>query len=176
MPDLSSVLAEAGLAGRALIAVSFLLWLCVYLRAERLRSMRSGASDASWLRKVAGYSEPDSTNRLQHVGWLQRRALDRAAFLRSSLRTLVAVAPLLGLLGTVAGMVEMFESLHANASGFAEESSLAGGVSQALISTQMGLLVAIPGLVASRLLARREVRVAQRVRTVSEQVRKQVGA
>ncbi len=60
-------------------------------------------------------------------------------------RTIVAVSPLLGLLGTVIGMIETFDSL-ASMSLFTQSGGIAGGISQALISTQMGLVVAIPGL------------------------------
>ena len=61
------------------------------------------------------------------------------------------VAPLAGLLGTVAGMIETFDSLG-SMSLFSQSGGVAGGISQALISTQMGLAVAIPGLLAGRIL------------------------
>ena len=60
-------------------------------------------------------------------------------------RTVVVISPLLGLLGTVIGMIETFDSLAAMAL-FTQSGGIAGGISQALISTQMGLAVAIPGL------------------------------
>ncbi|MDZ7597710.1 MAG: MotA/TolQ/ExbB proton channel family protein [Desulfobacterales bacterium] len=58
---------------------------------------------------------------------------------------LAAVAPLLGLLGTVTGMIATFEVLAVFGTGNAK--AMAGGISEALITTQTGLLVAIPGLV-----------------------------
>lgn len=70
---------------------------------------------------------------------------------------IVAAAPLAGLLGTVTGMIETFASLGDMAL-FAQSGGVAGGISVALISTQMGLAVAIPGLFAGRLLDRREAR------------------
>ena len=70
---------------------------------------------------------------------------------------IVAAAPLAGLLGTVTGMIETFASLGDMAL-FAQSGGVAGGISVALISTQMGLAVAIPGLFAGRLLDRREER------------------
>lgn len=60
------------------------------------------------------------------------------------LGALTAVAPLLGLLGTVTGMIDTFEAVSAGDSGTAEQ--VASGVSQALITTQFGLVVAIPGV------------------------------
>jgi biopolymer transport protein ExbB len=57
---------------------------------------------------------------------------------------MIAAAPLLGLLGTVAGMIGTFESL---AGGAAQSmGGLAGGISEALLNTEAGLTVAIPAL------------------------------
>lgn len=70
-------------------------------------------------------------------------------------RTVVMIAPLLGLLGTVSGMIETFDSL-ADMSLFTQSGGIAGGISQALITTQTGLAVAIPGLIIGRLLEKRQ--------------------
>ncbi len=69
--------------------------------------------------------------------------------------TIVMAAPLLGLLGTVIGMIETFDSLG-DMSLFSQSGGIAGGISQALITTQMGLAVAIPGLIVNGVLARRQ--------------------
>ncbi|MDE0949905.1 MAG: MotA/TolQ/ExbB proton channel family protein [Halioglobus sp.] len=66
----------------------------------------------------------------------------------NTLGTIAAVAPLLGLLGTVVGMIEVFAEIMAQGTGNA--SALAGGISQALITTAAGLTVAIPALVMHR--------------------------
>jgi len=73
-------------------------------------------------------------------------------------RIIVASAPLLGLLGTVAGMIETFDSLTDSAL-FAQSGGIAGGISQALITTQLGLAIAIPGLLVSRVIDRRQQRI-----------------
>lgn len=66
---------------------------------------------------------------------------------------LVAVCPLLGLLGTVAGMASTFRGLTLSASG--DPSLLvSGGISEALVTTQAGLLIAIPGLILIHLIRR----------------------
>ena len=59
-------------------------------------------------------------------------------------RIIVVITPLLGLLGTVIVMIETFDSLG-SMSLFTQSGGIAGGISQALISTQIGLSVAIPG-------------------------------
>ena len=70
---------------------------------------------------------------------------------KNLVKTIVVVAPLIGLLGTVIGMIETFDSL-ASMSLFSQSGGIAGGISQALFTTQLGLVVAVPGLVIGRLL------------------------
>lgn len=69
---------------------------------------------------------------------------------------IVKIAPLLGLLGTVAGMIETFDALGDATGGAAQGVGVAGGISEALFSTQLGLLVAVPGLLIGRLIDRRQ--------------------
>jgi len=76
-----------------------------------------------------------------------------------ALAVLAGVAPLLGLLGTVTGMIDMFSVIAAQGSGNAK--SLSGGISEALICTQAGMLVAIPLLLAHAWLGRLADRRAQ---------------
>lgn len=64
-----------------------------------------------------------------------------------------ATAPLLGLLGTVTGMMETFRLITVFGTGDAK--SLASGISEALITTEFGLVVAIPALIAHSLLSRK---------------------
>ncbi|MEO1535799.1 MAG: MotA/TolQ/ExbB proton channel family protein [Planctomycetota bacterium] len=60
------------------------------------------------------------------------------------LALIASVSPMLGLLGTVVGMVGAFDRLGASAGGFARPDELAGSISVALITTVLGLVVAIP--------------------------------
>jgi len=70
----------------------------------------------------------------------------------ATIAVLAAVAPLLGLLGTVLGMIETFEVISVFGTG--NSRAMASGISIALITTQTGLLVAIPGLLMSNRLNR----------------------
>ncbi|AMX02613.1 MotA/TolQ/ExbB proton channel family protein [Microbulbifer thermotolerans] len=70
-----------------------------------------------------------------------------------ALGTIAAVAPLIGLLGTVLGMIQVFTAIMLEGTGNA--GILAGGISQALITTAAGLTVAIPALMAHRYFQRR---------------------
>lgn len=69
------------------------------------------------------------------------------------LGTIAAIAPLLGLLGTVFGMIEVFNQIVLQGTG--NTGAFAGGISEALITTAAGLIVAIPALVCYRVLLRR---------------------
>lgn len=62
------------------------------------------------------------------------------------LETIAAVAPLLGLLGTVVGMIRVFASV--SQAGLGNPEVLSGGISEAMITTAAGLIVGIPALVA----------------------------
>lgn len=70
------------------------------------------------------------------------------------LELVAMVSPLLGLLGTVLGMIQSFQDLEM-AAGAANASVLAGGIWQALLTTAAGLIVAIPAAVGASLLAAR---------------------
>lgn len=61
------------------------------------------------------------------------------------LRTIAVIAPLLGLFGTVTGMIRLFNQIKA--SGLGEIAAFSGGIGEALITTATGLAVAIPTLV-----------------------------
>ena len=74
---------------------------------------------------------------------------------RIALGAMIAAAPLLGLLGTVSGMVKTFEGLSAKA-GEKSMEALAGGISEVLVATESGLIVALPALLFVAL-AHREV-------------------
>ena len=71
----------------------------------------------------------------------------------SALGTISTITPLLGLLGTVIGMIKVFTVI--TAVGVGDPATLAGGISEALITTAAGLTVAIPSVIFHRFLRRR---------------------
>lgn len=87
---------------------------------------------------------------LGHCAMRQRQGLSRHLTI---IAVMAGIAPLLGLLGTVLGMIETFDVIALFGTGNAR--AMAGGISVALITTQTGLLVAIPGLFLSGVLSRR---------------------
>ncbi len=79
----------------------------------------------------------------------------------STVAVLAAVSPLLGLLGTVTGMIETFQSITLFGTG--DPKLMSGGISQALITTQLGLSVAIPLVLFHSLLTGRANRLIERL-------------
>ncbi|MBX3465783.1 MAG: MotA/TolQ/ExbB proton channel family protein [Planctomycetes bacterium] len=175
MSDLLVILDRYVAAGGAvmlpLLACAIVLWYAVGYRAFLLRrgttlaprpllASRRGAASATRglldgaAAAVVRVGGPDLRRGLEDALGPSRAVLDRGAALG---RTVVAVAPLLGLLGTVSGMIELFDSLGTG-TFHAQEGGIAGGISEALFTTQLGLGVAIPGYFATRLLDRRAAR------------------
>lgn len=85
----------------------------------------------------------DIREAMEDAGNLEIPRLERYM---SALATCAQIAPLLGLLGTVAGMIKAFAQIH-NKQGQVNPSDLAEGISNALVTTVGGLTVAIPALV-----------------------------
>lgn len=88
--------------------------------------------------------------RIEEVG--RREASEMERFI-PVLGTVASISPLLGLLGTVGGMILTFQVIESQ--GMGDVGNLAGGISQALITTFAGLCVGIPALVANRYLLAR---------------------
>jgi biopolymer transport protein ExbB len=118
------------------------------LDAAKLRTLRqssplgrilaAGLGNAYHGREIMKESIQDAASHVVH---------DLERYL-TTLGTIAAVSPLLGLLGSVLGIIEVFSEIMVQGSGNA--SLLAGGISKALISTAAGLTVAIPALVMHR--------------------------
>ena len=172
--DLLSYIESGGFVMWPLIAGTFVLWYGLGYRYHAMNrgNRRSVRVLLQRLRSVEGYTPRgivDSavvdgiTLALTTPKAQLRRQLDDAFFVYEQeivkysilVRTIVIVAPLAGLLGTVIGMIETFDSLG-SMQLFSQSGGIAGGISQALFTTQMGLVVAVPGLVIGRLLDKKQ--------------------
>ena len=80
-------------------------------------------------------------------------------------RLTAATAPLLGLLGTVTGIIKTFKLMEVFGAG--DPKPLISGISEALITTELGLVLAIPALIAHALLSRRVAGVLARLEKLS---------
>jgi biopolymer transport protein ExbB len=132
---------------------------------KAMSAMTDGRAPADRVMSYAmqALSEGLSGPRLE--GELMRRGNEEVTQMNSLIRLLELIAmvsPLLGLLGTVLGMIQSFQELEL-AQGAANASVLAGGIWQALLTTAAGLLVAIPAAIAAGLFAARIDGAAQRI-------------
>jgi len=93
--------------------------------------------------EVAGKGESAAKEGVEDAG---RHETTRLTRYLGALGTVVGISPLLGLLGTVTGMINVFKTIAQVGTGQADQ--LSNGISQALITTAIGLLIAIPSLVA----------------------------
>jgi biopolymer transport protein ExbB len=157
----------------SVLALGFVVERCLRLRESELGTMRAGRSVLDSLQsqgpraalkvcdeqrtplgrvlgaglKRATWTEAAPTDALSEIEKAVEDAGSREVKrLSANLKPLVVIgmlAPLLGLLGTVWGMIEAFSQI-ATADGLGKPEQLAGGISQALITTAAGLCVAIP--------------------------------
>jgi biopolymer transport protein ExbB/TolQ len=125
-------------------------------RGASLLTTRADA-DTSRARAAAWLSEWRAREENLDAETLLDRAVSRAedGFHRgrSTIASIAAVAPLVGLLGTVTGMIKTFDALALSSGG--DASGLSGGIAEALITTEAGLCVAIPALLAHAALGAR---------------------
>jgi biopolymer transport protein ExbB len=101
---------------------------------------------------------------------VQRGLRDSFRQQRFVLGAMIAAAPLLGLFGTVSGMVKTFETLSAKAGDKSME-GLARGISEVLVATESGLLVALPALLLVWLAHRQMLRLVRELNPVDADVR-----
>ena len=192
---LEAYLAAGGMVMLPLVLVSVVMWLLIMDRAFFFRRLyRKNMSFQTAWEHVQQNRMPDPKQYGGAVSLLVARfnsarsgdrILDRSILDETVLRTnrslndylsvigvLAAIAPLLGLLGTVTGMIATFDVLAVFGTGNAK--AMAGGISEALITTQTGLLVAIPGLYMKGFLDRRAHTLKQRISAVGLYVRRQL--
>lgn len=171
-------IAQGGAVMGPLVAGTLLLWFCLGwrvmtlrrgslmgLRALTLAHLEDPARPARGIiGRAAKITAEVLHERRRPVEGLLEEAFqgleDEMRRFSAVITALVAAAPLTGLLGTVGGMIETFDSL-ADQSLFSQSGGIAGGISQALITTQMGLVIAIPGLIVGRVLDRKEAKLLE---------------
>jgi biopolymer transport protein ExbB len=167
-----------------LVAITFLLWFALANRYFNLQSTtkdprvlldlakegkyRSGVMGEAVKKAVALSNEHhDKENFKAHLEEEFRAIKENMNKYKTLIKTLVAIAPLLGLLGTVDGMIETFNSLGDMAL-FSSTGGIAGGISKALFTTQMGLVISIPGLIAGRIMDRRQANLVRELDQVKD--------
>ncbi|MCP5161382.1 MAG: MotA/TolQ/ExbB proton channel family protein [Hahellaceae bacterium] len=180
-PSLQERIAQGGLIGYAIIALGLAglllaLWRTLALMMTGLKvrqqmrqpdrvdeknplgriiaTYHNSLPAASTDQGGASHQETDALEvRLQQIVLQEMPKLDKGLGL---LKLLAAVAPLLGLLGTVVGMINTFQTI--TLVGSADPKLMAGGISQALMTTVLGLVVAVPLLFSHNFVASRSRR------------------
>jgi biopolymer transport protein ExbB len=141
---LMDFLAAGGIVLKVIMVTTFFMWALI---VERLMYW-SGAHSSVTKRAVRAWSA-----RSDHKSWyahavrdkLISEAMQEASRFNSVIRALVAVTPLLGLLGTVTGMVQVFDVMAVTGSSNAR--LMAAGISKATIPTMAGLVASLSGLI-----------------------------
>jgi len=180
-PDIKERLQQGGGIGYLILVLGAIGVLIVIRRAVSLYMARRD------IEAQAKLEQPDTRNplgRLQKIAGelsvtnldsislrLDEQLAEESSLLNRGLPTvavLAAVSPLLGLLGTVTGMIETFQSITLFGTG--DPKLMSGGISQALITTQLGLAVAIPLVLFHSLLAGRVNRLVERLGKYSSDI------
>ncbi len=175
-------LSQGGLIMFPLILCSFIMWTLIldrfifFLRLEkndielhRMARILDQDQVPSAHRGIRAFLVRQILDRRLYNPRADKRIIDECAMpIFSSLErflaiiaVLAAVAPLFGLLGTVTGMITTFDVITLFGTGNAR--AMAGGISEALVTTQSGLLVSIPGLFMSVFLYRLSSRAKNRL-------------
>jgi biopolymer transport protein ExbB len=138
------------------IAVTiFVMWVLI---AERLMYFRSSMKSMS--REIHDNWESRSERRSWNAHQIREMMISRFEMATSKginvIQTLVALCPLLGLMGTVTGMIKVFGVMAVSGSGNVR--AMAAGVSQATVPTMAGMVGALSGVLLVTLLTRRAAR------------------
>ena len=154
-PGLTERIQQGGYVGYTIIGMGIIglliaLWRLVFLQGagRRIRAQlrNSSARKDNALGRILAVYEEHQTGNLDALALKLDEAIMREAPIleryQGILKVFAAVAPLLGLLGTVVGMIITFQQLTLFGTG--DPKLMAGGISQALITTVLGLIVAIP--------------------------------
>ena len=141
------------------------------LTEERIQALRDGSPLGRILAAGLAGRHLDRELMKEYIEEIGRHVAHDLERHLNALGTIAAIAPLLGLLGTVIGMIKVFAVITAQ--GVGEPRILAGGISEALVTTAAGLTVAIPSLLFHRVLRRR---VDELVVTMEQEALKLVGA
>jgi len=172
-PNLRERINQGGIVGYVIIALGL---LAVLLSAERLFTLTIASQKVkAQLKKPDNPSNDNALGRVLQV-YQSNRQVDTEtlelklgeAILRETpalqrgilfIKVISVVAPLLGLLGTVTGMINTFQAITLFGTG--DPKTMAGGISQALVTTVLGLTVAIPTVLLHTIVSGRSKTITQ---------------
>lgn len=147
---------------RVIAVTIFLMWILII---ERLVYFRSAMKIMS--QKTYDLWESRSERRSWNAYQIRDRMISQFSMATNDgipmIKTLVALCPLLGLMGTVTGMIKVFEVMAVSGSGNVR--AMAAGVSQATVPTMAGMVGALSGVLLVTLLSRRAEREVESLET-----------
>lgn len=144
----------------AILGVTILLWTLMLERLwylARVFPARAQRLQQDWLGRQDRRSQ--AARRIRNA-WLSRAQMSLNRSL-PMVRVLIALCPLLGLLGTVTGMIQVFDVMAASGQG--NPRAMAAGVSRATVPTMAGMVIAISGLFCLARLDQQSRRAFQRL-------------
>jgi biopolymer transport protein ExbB len=158
LPALETIRDFMELGGDVLFVIGFLTLFMWILIVERIVYLNTGHKRlaATALQMWEARSDHKSWNAHQIRSRLVSEVASKVERNIPLIQTCVALCPLLGLLGTVTGMVEVFEVMAISGSG--NPRSMAGGVSKATIPTMAGMVAALSGVAMATYLQRKASR------------------
>jgi biopolymer transport protein ExbB len=151
LDSLSSFMDQGGVLMYAIAVLTLCMWVLVFERVLFFKGTMKADVQAS-LSVWEARTERKSWNAQQIRNAMISRMNEKIDANMDMITALVAMCPLMGLLGTVTGMIEVFSVLSLSGGGDAK--SMAGGVSKATIPTMAGMVAAISGVFANTYLQR----------------------
>ncbi|MFQ5546876.1 MAG: MotA/TolQ/ExbB proton channel family protein [Woeseia sp.] len=140
---------------RVIAITIFLMWVLIIERLMYFRSSMKTLSD-----EIHDIWEARSERKSWNAHMIRERMISQFSMATTGsipmIQTLVALCPLLGLMGTVTGMIKVFEVMAVSGSGNVR--AMAAGVSQATVPTMAGMVGALSGVLLVTLLSRRATR------------------
>ncbi|WP_419781811.1 MotA/TolQ/ExbB proton channel family protein [Maridesulfovibrio sp.] len=148
--------------------LSIVMWTLIFIKIRFFMLVKQSEKNkeyAGWQREINIQFQRQRSKNIH----LNKKALESIQAVQQTeamrhIRTimvLAALAPLLGLLGTVTGMISTFDVISISGTGNAR--ALASGISEALITTQSGLIAAVPGMLFGAILYSRAEKLNKRI-------------
>ena len=143
LATINAFMAQGGNVLWLIAALTFVMWALIFERVWYFKSALTSDVQAA-LDSWESRPERKSWSARKVRQGLISQVSDKVSVNLDMVATMIALAPLLGLLGTVTGMIEVFNILAVTGGGDAK--SMAGGVSKATIPTMAGMVAALSGV------------------------------
>lgn len=184
-PVVYPLLALAVLAAAIIIDKAYVYWRYAHPSLPLVRMLNSADSGWADLERLVAIADPRHhfarflgvilQNREAPAWWVSSRAGDAALEIESALarglwvlETIVTAAPLLGLLGTIYGMIHAFSLFGSH--GLVDPKGVTSGVAQALVATALGLLIALVALFGFNYFSRLQARSIDRLERIGSRL------